>query len=231
MPSCRVPKSRTGGFCECPGGSGEVCLTIARHSLAHFVCMLTTAGSFQRPPSQFVSKAFSNTSSLVLWTAMNLLINLLTFFPSGLRKRVFLVHALINRAMTLGVRVVVCDDQDRVMLVRHTYVEGWHFPGGAVERNETLLEAAHKELLEECSIEALDRPKHFHTYHNPTTSRFDYVALYVCRDWSQEMPKQPDAETAETGWFTLNQRPVGTTSSTRDRLAELFDSQSVSDIW
>jgi len=162
---------------------------------------------------------------------MNLLIHLLTLLPPGLRKRAFLVQALLSRAMTLGVRVVVRDEKGRVMLVRHTYVEGWHLPGGAVERHETMAEAVVKELQEECNIEALDRPEHFHTYRNPITSRFDHVALYLCRQWSQESPKQPDREIAETGFFARDQLPDGTTRSTRDRLRELDGEVAVSDIW
>ena len=42
--------------------------------------------------------------------------------------------------MTLGVRGVVLDGEDRVFLVKHSYVAGWHLPGGGVEVGETFLE-------------------------------------------------------------------------------------------
>ena len=52
------------------------------------------------------------------------------------------------RGMTLGVRAVVLNDQAQVFLIRHTYVSGWHLPGGGVETGETALESLTRELRE-----------------------------------------------------------------------------------
>ena len=38
-----------------------------------------------------------------------------------------------SRGLTLGVRALVIDDESRVFLIKHSYVSGWHMPGGGVE--------------------------------------------------------------------------------------------------
>ena len=101
-------------------------------------------------------------------------------------RRVFHLYWRFARGMTLGVRAVVLDGDGRVFLVRHTYVAGWHLPGGGVEVGETLLEALRRELSEEGRIELTGEPALHGVFFNGHVSPRDHVAVYVVRQFRQD---------------------------------------------
>ena len=108
-----------------------------------------------------------------------------------------------SRGMTLGVRAAVLDADGRVFLVRHTYVPGWHLPGGGVEAGETALDALRRELAEEARIELAAEPPLYGVYFNAKASRRDHVLLYVVRNFRILGAKTPDREIAEAGFFPV----------------------------
>jgi ADP-ribose pyrophosphatase YjhB (NUDIX family) len=148
-----------------------------------------------------------------------------------LRGRVFHGVFLLTRPLTFGVRAAVFDAQDRVFLVRHTYVPGWHFPGGGVEVGESAAEALRKELREEGNIVLPGPPRLFALYHNRQGTKRDHVALYVVTEFDQTAPRQPDREIAETGFFALNALPEGVTRATLRRLAEIAGTSEPAETW
>lgn len=58
----------------------------------------------------------------------------------------------MRRSLTVGVREVVINDNGEVLLVRHRYTSGWHFPVSGVEINETTEEASANELQQETRL-------------------------------------------------------------------------------
>lgn len=139
--------------------------------------------------------------------------------------------ALFQRSMTLGVRGLVVDAENRVLLVRHTYVPGFYLPGGGVERGETSADALARELQEEANIRLDAPPELFGLYLNRRASPRDHVALYVARAFTKLGPRAPDGEIAEVGFFPLDALPDSATGATRARLAEALSGAQVSAYW
>ena len=133
--------------------------------------------------------------------------------------------------MTLGVRVIVCNDKNEVLLVRHTYVHGWHLPGGGVERGQTMRQAAKRELREEAEIELTGKLQLVSFLANQRASKRDHVAVLSTRDWRFIKTFEANAEISEIGFFSLQNLPDGTTEPTQNRLKEFFDSQPGGDYW
>src|SRR5205085_10744706 len=94
-------------------------------------------------------------------------------------RRLCHLYGRFARGMTLGVRGLVLDGDNRVFLVRHSYVSGWHLPGGGVEVGETFREALQRELMEEGQIELTGEPVLHGLFFNSHVSRRDHVAVYV----------------------------------------------------
>lgn len=138
-----------------------------------------------------------------------------------LLKRAMHTYFRFARGMTLGVRAAVFDADGRIFLVRHTYISGWYMPGGGVEVGEDMLTSLRRELAEEGNIVLNGEPRLHAMYFNRRASRRDHVAVYVVREFAQTAPRAPDHEIAESGFFHLDALPVGLSSSTSRRIAEI----------
>ncbi|WP_435154351.1 NUDIX hydrolase [Haladaptatus sp. DFWS20] len=79
------------------------------------------------------------------------------------------------------VGVAVVDDDGRVLLVENGWSDGWIVPGGTVEMNETLADAAVREVTEETGVSVeLDRPflVEYQTFTHDNTEISGYFVLF-----------------------------------------------------
>lgn len=122
----------------------------------------------------------------------------------------------VRRPVTIGVRVFVTRG-DEVLLVRHTYREGWFLPGGGIGRGETLEEAARRECLEETGIE-LGELRLFGVYANFAHRVSDHVVVFSAE--TSASPGAHDYEIAEVRFAPLRDLPPGMFPATTRRIAE-----------
>jgi ADP-ribose pyrophosphatase YjhB (NUDIX family) len=137
----------------------------------------------------------------------------------------------LRRGLTMGVQAAVLDGQQRVLLVRHGYQPGWHFPGGGVESGETVSLALARELDEEVAVKATDAAELFGIYANFERFPGDHITLFVVRRWERSRAWTPSMEIKEQDFFAADALPNDTTRGTRRRVAEVLGGVPRSEKW
>jgi len=129
------------------------------------------------------------------------------------------IYCFFFRPLALGVRVMMIQN-DQVLLVRHTYIEGWYLPGGGVKRGETLDQAARREAHEETGA-TLNNLSLVGAYTNFGGWKSDHNILFLSTDFT--ITGEHDSEIAEISFFSLDALPTNLWPGHRRRLEEYRD--------
>jgi ADP-ribose pyrophosphatase YjhB (NUDIX family) len=154
-----------------------------------------------------------------------------SFLLEPLRRWVFHFYWRFSRGLTLGARAVVLDPAGKIFLVKHSYVDGWHLPGGGVEPGEMLVDALARELREEGNITLVGTPVLHGIFFNNRGARRDHVAVFVVREFVQRAMPTATKEIIDHGFYSPEQLPADTTAGTRARIAEVVQSAPISLQW
>lgn len=137
---------------------------------------------------------------------------------------------LLNTA-TIGVKAMIINQQQEVLLVKHTYMPGWHLPGGGVEPGETPKTAIIREVKEETGILVKDKPHLFAIYTHQIMGASDYPMLYIIKAFTELPNAKLSGEIAKAQWFHVNNLPEDTTESTQLRIKEYLSGLAPADHW
>ena len=124
--------------------------------------------------------------------------------------------------------VIIGDGKGKILLQQRQDDGKWGHHGGAVEIDENILDAAHREIKEELNIEMEDvgllgiysGKKYHHVYPNgDETSCIDIV--YVCHKFKGEIGFE-DGEVKQVKWFDKNSIPVNLSDNPKDAIRDYY---------
>jgi 8-oxo-dGTP pyrophosphatase MutT (NUDIX family) len=131
--------------------------------------------------------------------------------------------------VAFGVNAVVDDEEGRIILVRHSYMEGLHLPGGGVSVGEPPAEAILRELREEIGLISSAPPEFMGLYTRQFGFITNVVALYRVREAKFKFKR--NLEIREIAHVDPKAPPPEVRPGARRRLAELVGAAPVSPYW
>ena len=139
----------------------------------------------------------------------------------------FILHLIffISRPLTVGVRGICFDtNKNKVLLVKHTYLNEWALPGGGVEVGESMKDGLKRELLEEVGI-LCEEESLIGIFQNKSISKRDHVVIYLIDNWTENNKyKKPKFEISNVKWYPVNNLPKNITPCTSYALKKYFQS-------
>jgi len=128
----------------------------------------------------------------------------------------YILHLL--GASTVGVRAIVINTNQEVLIVKHTYRPGWFLPGGGVKNGETAYDAIKRELYEETGIILLEEPILYDIYFHVFMGVNDYPITFIVKKF--KVTKINDPEIEEIMWCPINKLPLDITPGSKNRINE-----------
>ena len=158
----------------------------------------------------FEAKNFNNTSDKtfietpILWSKSSKK----TVFLERIVRNVLHKYFLISRPLTVGVRCVILNDHREVLLVKHTYIRGWHLPGGGLDSGESAEDGVVREVQEETGLVLEDKPMLLGVFHNKETTNRDHVVVFSSKTSEMLGSVVKTFEIKSSEFFSLDALPI-----------------------
>ena len=133
-----------------------------------------------------------------------------------------------RRLFVPGVRAVIVNEKEELLLQRRTDTALWGVPGGGVELDETALDALKREVAEETALDVIEAepmalycgPNHRFAY--PNGDRVQCFALaFLVREWKGR-PRADGREGSEVRFFPFSRLPDGLVPLHRPTIEDYF---------
>ena len=125
--------------------------------------------------------------------------------------RIFLnfIHKyfLLSRPLTMGARCVIMNADDEIFLIEHTYISGWHLPGGGVSVGESAEIAIKREVTEETILDLTGLPQLVGIYHCNSITKRDHVVVFLSKTFETNRSQIESFEIKAGRFFSINSLP------------------------
>lgn len=137
----------------------------------------------------------------------------------------------LTKPITIGVKVLVEDENGAYLLVRQKYQSYWSLPGGGVESGESSRSAAVREVQEETGVRILpEDSKLFSVYFSKREYKSDHILLFVSKSAGRQV-LESDFEIEEVAWFRAEELPKDVSPATKRRINEVRNGTEVPENW
>lgn len=150
-------------------------------------------------------------------------------FVQNLTLGAVLAARAFTAPVAFGAHAMVEDGEGRLLLVRHTYMAGWHFPGGGVNRGETAIDAVKRELKEEIGLTGFASCDLFGLYTRRHIWATNQIALFHIK--GAEFDFKPNREIAQASFYPLDSPPNGIGGGALRRFGERARGGEKSPYW
>lgn len=135
----------------------------------------------------------------------------------------------VVKPFSIGVRAIIVNDKNQILLVKHTYTSAWFLPGGGVNKKEHLLDALSRELKEELGLEICGDVALLGTYGNFFEYKSDYVSVFIVKAFN--IAPNINAEIEKWAFFDFDKIPEATSTGTKKRLKEYNGEKNIDFRW